>query len=168
MGATFRVRLPTMIVHPEPQREPRAHPRAEVSTPLRLGDLAGCRIMALDDDADALALARVVFESAGAQVQTFNSGPDALERLAEVRPDVLVVDLGMPAMDGFEFIHRVRGLPDPALSQIPAAALTAFARSEDRVKALHAGFQMHLAKPVDPAELVAAVSSLARRQSPRS
>jgi CheY-like chemotaxis protein len=66
-------------------------------------------------------------------------------------------------MDGFEFIRRVRALPDPRLARIPAAALTAFARSEDRIKALRAGFEMHLAKPVDPGELVASVATLARR-----
>ena len=75
---------------------------------------------------------------------------------------VLVVDLGMPEMDGFGFISRIRASSDPAIRNVPAAALTAFARSEDRTKALRSGFEMHLAKPVDPGELVAAVARLVR------
>jgi CheY-like chemotaxis protein len=76
---------------------------------------------------------------------------------------VLVVDLGMPEMDGFEFIARIRASRDPAVRDIPATALTAFARSDDRTRALRSGFEMHLAKPVDPAELVASVATLVRR-----
>ena len=90
----------------------------------------------------------------------------ALERIAEVKPQVLVVDLGMPEMDGFELIARLRKSTNPAIRRIPAAALTAFARSEDRTKALRSGFEMHLAKPVDPGELVASVATLARRVDP--
>ena len=78
---------------------------------------------------------------------------------------MLVVDLGMPEMDGFELIARIRKSTNPAVRNIPAAALTAFARSEDRTKALRSGFEMHLAKPVDPGELVASVATLARRVS---
>jgi CheY-like chemotaxis protein len=87
------------------------------------------------------------------------------QRIVEIKPQVLVVDLGMPEMDGFEVIRRVRASIDPAIRNVPAAALTAFARSEDRTKALRTGFQMHLAKPVDPGELVASVATLARRVS---
>ena len=78
-------------------------------------------------------------------------------------PDVLVSDLGMPGMDGFEMIQRIRKMEGPA-RELPSAALTAYARSEDRAKALRLGFEMHLAKPIDPSELVAAVASLARRR----
>ena len=81
---------------------------------------------------------------------------------AEV-PDVVIADLGMPHVDGFQFIDRVRRHRDSRVRQVPAAALTAYARSEDRMKALRAGFQIHLAKPIDPAELVTTVASLARR-----
>jgi CheY-like chemotaxis protein len=77
---------------------------------------------------------------------------------------VLIADLGMPGVDGFELIARIRGLRDPAVRDVPAAALTAYARSEDRIKALERGFQLHLAKPVDPMELVVAIASLARRR----
>ena len=163
-GATFRVRLPVMIVHPEVRDTPREHPRAEQRAPLtELGDLTGIHVVAIDDEEDALTLLRVVLEAAGAGVTTFNSPATAVERIAEVKPHVLVVDLGMPEMDGFELISRIRKSPNASVRHLPAAALTAFARSEDRTKALRSGFEMHLAKPVDPGELVAAVAMLARR-----
>ena len=163
-GATFRVRLPLMIVHPETVQTRREHPRTERREALTgLGDLSGVRVFAIDDEEDALTLLRVVLEAAGAEVTTLNSPVTALERIAEVNPHVLVVDLGMPEMDGFELITRLRKSTNQAIRRIPAAALTAFARSEDRTKALRSGFEMHLAKPVDPGELVASVARLARR-----
>jgi len=163
-GSTFTVRLPLMIVHPQPAQPPRVHPRTERLTPLAtLGDLNGLRVVAVDDDPDALALLRVVLETAGAEVTTVSSPFDAVKCIAEVRPHVLVLDLGMPGMDGFEVISRIRASEDPAVRDVPAAALTAFARSEDRTKALRSGFEMHLAKPVDPGELVASVARLAKR-----
>jgi PAS domain S-box-containing protein len=165
-GATFRVRLPLMIVHEEARREPREHPRTEKRAPLTgLGRLDGVRVLAVDDEQDALGLLRVVLEVAGAEVTTMSSAIDALTRVAELTPDVLVVDLGMPKMDGFEFITRIRASADPHVRDIPATALTAFARSDDRMKALQRGFEMHLAKPVDPGELVASVATLVRRKA---
>ena len=95
-------------------------------------------------------LVRVVLEPAGA-TSTPPRRCAALAALAAVRPDVLLVDLGMPEMDGFEFIGQVRASADPAVRDVPAAALTAYARSEDRTKALRSGFEIHLAKPIDPA-----------------
>ena len=163
-GATFRVRLPLMIVQPDATETRREHPRTERREALTgLADLKGIHVFAIDDEEDALQLLRVVLETAGAEVTTHSSPLTALERIAEVRPQVLVVDLGMPEMDGFELIARLRKSKDPAIRAIPAAALTAFARSEDRTKALRSGFEMHLAKPVDPGELVASVATLARR-----
>jgi CheY-like chemotaxis protein len=163
-GATFRVHLPLMIVHPAPGETRREHPRTAQRAPLTgLGDLHGIRVLAVDDEEDALTLLRVVLEAAGAEVVTLSSPLDALERIAEVRPHVLVIDLGMPGMDGFELITRIRASPNTAIRSLPAAALTAFARSEDRTKALRSGFEMHLAKPVDPGELVASVATLIRR-----
>ena len=162
-GATFRVRLPMMIAHPaalETRREP---PRTEQRPALTsLADLTGIRVLAVDDEADALMLLRVVLETAGAEVTTFSSPLTALDHIEEVRADVLVVDLGMPEMDGFDLITRVRTSTNAGVRHLPAAALTAFARSEDRTKALRSGFEMHLAKPVDPGELVASVATLAR------
>jgi PAS domain S-box-containing protein len=163
-GATFRVRLPLMIVHPEALEVRREHPRTERREALTgLGDLTGIHVLAIDDEEDALTLLRVVLESAGATVTTVSSPVTALERIAEVQPQVLVVDLGMPEIDGFEVIRRVRQSTNAAIRSLPAAALTAFARSEDRTKALRSGFEMHLAKPVDPGELVASVATLAKR-----
>jgi CheY-like chemotaxis protein len=92
-----------------------------------------------------------------------SSADDALKILDAERPDVVVADLGMPRVDGLQFIDRVRRHRNPRVRAVPAAALTAYARSEDRMKALAAGFQIHLAKPLDPAELVTTVASLARR-----
>ena len=88
----------------------------------------------------------------------------ALESIGGIRPDVLVLDVGMPGMDGLELMTRIRQSPDPEIRNVPAAALTAFARSEDRTRSLRTGFEMHLAKPIDPEELVASVATLARRQ----
>ena len=121
------------------------------------------RVLVVDDEPDATALVREILEAAGADVATADSAVSALDRIAGYRPDVLITDLGMPVMDGFELISRIRALPDRALSEVPAAALTAYARSEDRIKALDRGFQLHLAKPVDPTELVVAIASLVRR-----
>ena len=163
-GATFRVRLPMMIVEPQAFIEAREHPRTQKTAPPEaLGNLHGVRVMAVDDEEDALGLLRIVLESAGAEVITVSSPGAALDAVATASPDVLVVDLGMPDMDGFDFIARIRASSNAAVRDIPAAALTAFARSDDRTKALRAGFEMHLAKPVDPGELVASVATLVRR-----
>jgi PAS domain S-box-containing protein len=163
-GATFRVRLPLMIVHPEGFEVRREHPRSERVIPLTgLGDLRGVHVLAIDDEEDALTLLRVVLETAGAEVTTVTSALDAVDRIAAVRPHAIVVDLGMPEIDGFELIGRIRASPHASVRDVPAAALTAFARSEDRTKALRSGFEMHLAKPVDPGELVASVATLVRR-----
>jgi CheY-like chemotaxis protein len=124
--------------------------------------------MAVDDEHDALGLLRDTLEIAGARVSTMTSAPAVLERIAELTPDVLVADIGMPGMDGYDLIKQVRSSTVPAVRDIPAAALTAFARSDDRAKALKSGFELHLSKPVDPGELVAAVASLVRRRRKES
>ena len=163
-GATFCVQLPLMAVRPaglDPRRE---HPRTDRRQPLtQLGDLHGVRVLAIDDEEDALTLLRVVLETAGADVDTVSSPFAAVDRIESFHPDVIVMDLGMPEMDGFELITRIRASANPAVRDVPAAALTAFARSEDRTKALQTGFEMHIAKPVDPGELVASVAMLVRR-----
>ena len=162
-GATFRVQLPVMIVHADPQSAPREHPRTETLTPLtRMGDLSGTRVLAVDDEEDSLGLLRAVLEAAGAEVFTMASPVAALDRLPDINPHVLLVDVGMPELDGFAFIERLRTSSNAAVRDLPAAALTAFARSEDRTRALHSGFEMHLAKPIDPGELVASVKTLTR------
>ena len=163
-GSTFTVSLPIMIVQPTAAPRLREHPLAEPQQALQaLSDLSGVHVLAIDDEADSLGLLRVVLEAAGARVTTASSGPAALGMLESIKPDVLVADIGMPEMDGFELIKRVRAMTSPHARDLPAAALTAFARSEDRTKALQHGFEMHLAKPVDPGELVASVATLVRR-----
>jgi len=169
-GATFRVRLPIRIVHPDWQLEPgRVHPRhGEVALAPSLADLpslSDTHVLAVDDDPDALRLLKEILEAVGATVTTATSSRAALEIIATDRPDVLVADLGMPLMDGFELIQQLRASEVAAARDIPAAALTAYARSEDRARALKGGFEMHLAKPIDPAELIAAVKALARRRT---
>jgi PAS domain S-box-containing protein len=164
-GATFRVRLPVRIVHEGKKVEKRVHPRHESRpSPQELPDLSGIHVLAVDDEPDALRLLTEIIEAAGARVTTARSGAAALEKIATAKPDVLVADLGMPLMDGFELIQRLRQSDDPMLRDLPAAALTAYARSEDRARTLQAGFEMHLAKPIDPIELASAVKALARRR----
>jgi CheY-like chemotaxis protein len=109
-----------------------------------------------------------VVEAAGARVSTAQSAEHALIKLNQDVPDVVVADLGMPHLDGFQFIDRVRRHRNAQVRAVPAAALTAYARSDDRMKALKAGFQIHLAKPIDPAELVTTIASLAKRYPDRS
>ena len=164
-GATFRVRLPVMIVHPPLPPEQRVHPRHERrATVGPLPDLKGTHVLAVDDEPDSLRLLTEILEAAGARVTTARSGA-AVE---SARPDVILADLGMPLMDGFELIERLRQSPNEYLRQIPAAALTAYGRTEDRAKTLQAGFEMHLAKPIDPGELVASIATLAKRVSSES
>ena len=164
-GSAFTVCLPLMAVRAEQRQPRREHRVAESTEPLRsLGDLRGVHVLAVDDEHDALGLLRDTLEVAGARVSTMTSAQAALDRIEELTPDVLVTDIGMPGMDGYDLIKRVRLSPVPAVRDVPAAALTAFARSDDRAKALQSGFEMHLSKPVDPGELVAAVASLVRRR----
>ena len=164
-GATFRVRLPLRIVHDEHREEPRVHPRRESAGRAKnLPDLTGVRVLAVDDESDALQLLIEILESAGARVITARSGAAALDKVESADPDVVIADLGMPLMDGFQLIERLRQSPNPRVRAVPAAALTAYARSEDRAKTLQGGFEMHLAKPIDPVELASAVKALARRR----
>jgi PAS domain S-box-containing protein len=167
-GATFTVKLPMMIVQPSAAAPSREHPLVERRNPLqKLADLSGVRVLAVDDDADALGLLVDVLQASGAEVATATSALAALDAIATFQPNVLVADIGMPEIDGFELIRRVRASQDPLVRDVPAAALTAFARSEDRTKALQSGFEMHLSKPVDPGELVASVATLVRRYRPK-
>jgi CheY-like chemotaxis protein len=128
-----------------------------------LPDLGGLTVLAADDDADARALVSETLESRGARVVVVDSADEAMAALQTIRPDVLIADIGMAHTDGFELLKRIRQSPDDTIRDVPAAALTAYARAEDRMKVLQGGFQMHLVKPVDPAELIVAVAVLAKR-----
>ncbi|MGE0448186.1 MAG: ATP-binding protein [Vicinamibacterales bacterium] len=164
-GATFVVKLPLMIVHRSaPEERAREQPHADRHPPAfeLLPQLTGLRVLAVDDEPDSLNLLRTALEGAGAIVTPVGSARAALDLLATITPDVLVADIGMPGMDGLELIREVRSMPEPVRS-LPAAALTAYARSQDRVTSLASGFQMHLVKPIDPVELIVAVGVLGRR-----
>lgn len=155
-GSTFRVRLPRLA--------PREHVTNDGpvvrATAQRL-DLQGIRVLVVDDEPDTLDLSRQVLADRGAQVITVPSVDAALDALGTFGPSVLVSDLSMPGRDGYELIRIVRATLDA--DALPAAALTAFARPEDAVRAQSAGFQMHLAKPVEPDELIRVVAQLAGR-----
>jgi CheY-like chemotaxis protein len=164
-GSTFRIKIPLMIVHAPAKPDARGPSHAS-SEKLSLPDLSGLLVLAVDDDRDARLLIGEILEVAGARVLTAASAAEALAILEKETPDVLVADLGMPQVDGLQFIGRVRQHQEARIRDVPAAALTAFARSEDRTKALRAGFHVHLSKPIDPAELVTTVAMLGRHFAP--
>jgi CheY-like chemotaxis protein len=162
-GATFVVTLPITVIHPEhlgPEQVGPSEPATADET-VQEGALAGVKVLVVDDEPDARQLLCRVLADSHADVVLAASATEALELVERFQPDVIVSDIGMPETDGYDFIRRVRAVY--TARQVPAIALTAFARTEDRKRALLAGFQTHIAKPVDPAELTAAVASLACR-----
>ena len=175
-GATFIVKLPRMIVHDSKmlkEDSSRQHPTAERATvqftcPPELTDL---RVLVVDDETDARDLLAMVLKSCGAQVTTAATAGEALSLVKRLKPDILISDIEMPGEDGYSLIGKIRALSAEDGGQIPAIALTAHARIEDRLRALSVGYQMHVAKPVEPAELVIVLASLAGRsakQNPES
>ena len=162
-GSTFFVELPVSILQIEEERV-RAHPTAEVSATdvLTLPRLDGTHVFVVDDEPDARDLLRRVLQDQGAAVTSFESASEALDAVKTVRPTVIVSDVGMPNMDGYQMIRMLRA-SEPRDSRIPALALTAFARSEDRKRSLVAGYQAHLSKPFDVAELILLVANLAEK-----
>lgn len=163
-GSTFTVRFPSMIA-PEFQAEPRveAQPESVIESRDRRRVLRGYRVLVVDDEFDARALVTAMLERSGAQVLAVSSTREALDSMEKWKPDVLIADIGMPIEDGYNLIRKVRALPNDRGGQTPALALTAYARTEDRIRALSEGYQMHLAKPVDRLELATIVGSLCRR-----
>ncbi|HEY2906017.1 MAG TPA: PAS domain S-box protein [Vicinamibacterales bacterium] len=155
-GSTFCVRLPTAAIASDATT---LSPSEKMPT----RRLAGVRVLAVDDQEDALAMLRDALEAAGADVTTAVGAEEAIRLIELAPPDVLVSDLGMPGMDGFELIRRVRKSANLRAQRLPAAAITAYARPEDRALALESGFQVHMPKPVDPNEVVRVVGSLAHR-----
>ena len=125
--------------------------------------LKGARILAVDDEEDAQGLLRVILESAGAEVTTTGSAQGALDLLQSSNFDALIADIGMPKMDGLALIRTIRRTFPAPTNRIPAAALTAYARSEDRVTAIASGFHIHISKPVHPTDLITAVGALVDR-----
>jgi signal transduction histidine kinase/ActR/RegA family two-component response regulator/uncharacterized protein (UPF0297 family) len=160
-GSTFYVRLPIAPLQGQGVEE------ALVSLPApgnhSSPELTGLRILVVDDEADARTLARRVLEERGAYVITVSSAAEAMASVDDSSlPSIIVSDIGMPEQDGYDLIKQMRALPGDA-GRVPAVALTALARAEDRIRALSAGYQKHVSKPVDPAELVAVIASLAGR-----
>jgi PAS domain S-box-containing protein len=158
-GATFTVTLPLTVAS---QLLPGPWPRVSGLTLAAGGRLDGLRILAVDDDPDALELASTILGSAGATVKTCRSAADALAMLQDWRPDVLVSDIDMPGEDGYSLIRKVRALDEGRGGRTPAVALTAYGRTEDRVRTLSSGYSMHLPKPVDPDEFTTIIASVAR------
>jgi signal transduction histidine kinase/ActR/RegA family two-component response regulator len=167
-GATFIVKLPLSIAAITEGPVPRVHPTAPVMESVSGGvRLDGLRVLVVDDDPDAVELATAILAGAGAVVRTCGSAPEALATVQQWRPDVLVSDIEMPDEDGYTLIRKVRALDAEHGGKTPAVALTAYGRSQDRMLSLTAGYNMHVPKPVDPAELTTIVASLAGRDAPR-
>lgn len=162
-GAVFTIRLRLQ-----------AREEADVSAPVAARDtrvpprLAGVRVLVVEDEADTLDLLSAALGHSGAKVDPAGSAQEALDALRRQRPDVLVCDIGMPGEDGLGLLARVRALSPEEGGLIPAVALTAYARTDDRRRALAAGYQIHLAKPVDPDELISTVARMAGHTRPRA
>jgi PAS domain S-box-containing protein len=159
LGATFIVRLPIRATKAAKEDIPRPRARASASAFNCHDKLSGVKVLVVDDEPDARVLVRKFLEECGATAALAASAAEAQTLVASFRPDVIISDIGMPGKDGYEFIRSVRSNGD----RTPAVALTAFARAEDRIRSLQAGYQSHLPKPVEPAELVQVVASLAGR-----
>ena len=160
-GATFSASFPLLTERAEPS--PVMH-----SAELHVTDflsLDGLRVLLVDDEMETREIISTVVERTGAEVKACNSAREALTELLDWRPDVILSDIAMPDEDGYSFISRVRSLPQDEGGNTPAAALTAYAREEDRKQALAAGYQMHIAKPIGAGQLVNMIAKLAGREN---
>jgi len=153
LGATFTVRLPLLNVEPEIKQID--------ELPQQALELTGIRVLTVDDDPDARELLTVLLAEYGASVLTVTSASEVLANLESFQPDVLVSDIGMPEVDGYSLIKQIRTFTPEKGGQIPAIALTAYARVDDYQRAITSGYQRHVTKPLDPEELVQAVLALA-------
>jgi PAS domain S-box-containing protein len=165
-GATFSVRLPVVAGFAKPH-QPRAVANRgmieERSSSLKLPSLQGLKLLIVDDEADARDLLQTMLAPCGAEIFTASTAAEALDQLKQLRPDLLVSDIGLPEEDGYTLIRKIRALEEGQGGKIPAIALTAYARSEDRVRALSSGYQLHVQKPVELEELAFAIASLSGR-----
>jgi len=164
-GTTFVVMLPARVPAADavPRIDPRAVPRD--ATPELPVSLAGVSVLIVDDEAETRELLRAILTQRGAKVKSCASAAEALNAIAEWKPAVMVADIGMPGEDGYELIRKLRLLDSERGGSVPAVALTAYARSEDRTRVLAAGFQMHVSKPVEALELIMVIASLADRKA---
>jgi PAS domain S-box-containing protein len=168
-GATFTVKLP-LTIRPQAAGAATQESLLAKNCAPAAGShlLSGLRVLLVDDEADTLEMLTMVLKRCGAEVIAATSTSRAMTALESRRPDVLISDIGMPDEDGYELIRQVRALPAERGGNTPALALTAYARAEDRARALMAGYQLHVPKPVEPTELVALAASLARRATQQS
>ncbi len=161
-GSSFTIRLP-LAAADSASAEPEHAPGGGVNPPARSAALKGLRVLVVEDETDTRELVAFALTAAGAEVKTAAGARDALDTLEGWTPDVLVSDIGMPGIDGYAFIAEVRRREADSGGRLPAVALTAYAGVEDRRRAISAGFQTHLAKPLDPTEMVAVIAGLAGR-----
>lgn len=166
-GACFSVELPAATPQLIAARSERARysPPSPLTPDIVPRDLSGMSVLVVDDEPDARALIKRILADCGATVRTAANAEAALAALRESQPDLMISDLGMPDMDGFALLAAVRALAPDQGGAVPAVALTAFARSEDRLRALEAGFAAHISKPVEPSQLIATVADMKQRNS---
>jgi PAS domain S-box-containing protein len=164
-GSIFTVMLPVASVYQVEDAGVRVHPAAREMLPnYEFSErLDGLNILIVEDEQDARDLLKVGLTQCGAEARAVSSAAEALQAMEADVPDVLISDIGMPEVDGYELMRRIRELPADRGGRVPAIALTAYARTEDRLQAFRAGYQMHVPKPVELAELVAVISSLTQR-----
>jgi CheY-like chemotaxis protein len=159
-GSTFRMSFPVRALKiPDAEGNLLDPPVKRFADDIALDKI---RVMVVDDEAETRDLLKIILASQGADVEAYGSSAEALAQIDTWKPQVIVSDIGMPVQDGYTFIKKVRGL-GPDAKTIPAIALTAYARAEDRMRALAAGFQMHVPKPVEASELVMVIASLIKR-----
>ncbi|MEP6975715.1 MAG: ATP-binding protein [Spartobacteria bacterium] len=164
-GTSFIVSLPVKVMHAHLDPSERRHPATPSAAPgyRKCTDLAGLKILVVDDERDARELLRRMLINCEAEVLLAASAGEALSLVDSQVPDILISDIGMAEVDGYEFLRKLRTRELPNGRKTPAIALTAFARSEDRTKALLAGFSAHISKPVEPSELIATIASVIGR-----
>lgn len=167
MGATFTVKLPLIVAPAERRNLERVHPAPGASISLEPTPmLEGVSVMVVDDEPDTREMLRIMIGQLGAEVRACGSSEEAMRLLSEWKPDVIVSDIEMPGEDGYELIRKVRrSEAKRGGGKVPAVALTAYGRVEDRMRALSAGYQMHISKPAEPAELAVVIASLAARSA---
>ena len=164
-GAEFIVQLPISAAFRSAQTGSgvRLLPGTGADTSGAMPSLAGLRVLLVDDEPDAREMVAAILSEAGAEVISASGAQQAFELVVQRKPDALISDISMPGEDGYELIRKVRTLSAEQGGQVPAIALTAYARTQDRLKVLSAGYQMHVTKPVEPVELATVVASLTKR-----
>ncbi|MFL6216474.1 MAG: PAS domain S-box protein [Blastocatellia bacterium] len=161
-GAVFTVRLPLMALHSEGYDAERAAMSPPLTSSQNAPDLSGLRVLIVDDEPDTRDMLRLMIEQFGAQVRACASSREAVGVFQEWPPNIIISDIEMPGEDGYQLMRQIRELA-PTRGKTPAVALTAYARAEDRLRAISAGYQMHVAKPADPLELALVIARLASR-----